>query len=204
MYNLLHTSQREKETIRSLQSTPKSSYFHDRNVTRKKKPWGNHHHERKCSIKFWGWGWGLGKEENPSHFFPGWRKEWVKTTWGSNFWVDDTRLLNVPLDQDRHWRGRCQFSGNHEGKKQGYQGLPWGPSTWVGPVSLCSAWLRALEQWPGAQGSCITRQENSTSVVSAAESSGWPQRDAENAVLEWHTGTCRFQSPFYYHSHCSS
>lgn len=40
MYNLLHTSQREKETIRSLQSTPKSSYFHDRNVTRKKKNHG--------------------------------------------------------------------------------------------------------------------------------------------------------------------
>lgn len=33
-----YTSKRERDRqLRSLQSTPKSSYFHDRNVTRKKK-----------------------------------------------------------------------------------------------------------------------------------------------------------------------
>lgn len=38
-------------------------------------------------------------------------------------------------------------------------------------------------------------EKDGTSAISAAESFGRPQQDAENAVLNWHTGTCRFQKP---------
>jgi hypothetical protein len=41
-------------------------------------------------------------------------------------------------------------------------------------------------------------RRNSAGVISAAESFGWHQKDAENAVHKLHTATCRFQKPILF------
>lgn len=199
MYNLLHTSQRERQ-VRSLQSTLKSFYFHDRNVTRKKKiPWRNRNHEWNCSIKVWRHGWGR-REDNVS----GERNE-LGLLGAGNIQADDTRLLNVPpLDESCHWRGTVvSLVTVIKARKRATRGSPGVPKHWWAQC-LCSAGLRALEQWPGAQSSCITRQKKMAHQPFLQQN----PLDGHNRMqrmpcLTGTLGHAGFKSPFYYHGHCS-
>lgn len=158
MYNLLHTSLRERDRqLRSLQSTQKSSYFHERNATRKKKnPRRSNNYEWNCSIKVW---WcGLGEEGKLLMFFrDGERNRW-RLFGAGNFQANTAGLLNIPLDQSHHWSAG-DYLVTTVSKKQGHQGLPRGPLNTSDPVSVLCKDQEPWNNSQGAQSSCITRQE---------------------------------------------
>lgn len=74
------------------------------------------------------------------------------------------------------------------------RGSPGVPQHWC-TQCLCSAGLRALNNGQGPKAVVSLDRKNSTSTISAAESFGWLQKDAENAALKLHSRTCRFQKP---------
>lgn len=162
MYNLLHTSLREKETdnwdlYKALRNLPIS--MREMSPERKKIPRRSNNYEWNCSIKIWWCGLGE-KRETPLHVFSGMERGMGGRLFGAgNFQADTTGLLNIPLDQSHHWRAQVTIWWQLWRQETRPPGAPPGPLNTSDPVSLFCAGPRALEQRPGAQSSCITRQE---------------------------------------------
>lgn len=193
MYNLLHTSQREKETdnwdlYKALRNLPIS--MREMSPERKKTPWRSHNYEWNCSISLV---MRVGGEEgNSTPFFfrdggNGWR-----LSGAGNFRADTAGLLNIPLDQRRHWRAQVTIWWQLWRQETRPPGAPWGLSTLV-TQCLCS--VQDQEPWNNGQGpkaAASLDKKSSTLIISAAGSCSWPHKDAGNAGQKY-TGTCRSQ-----------
>lgn len=142
------------------------------------------------TVKIWRRGQGE-ERENPSCVFRGWRKE-LRLLGAGSFRADD--IAECSLHQSCHWRDTGGSFMTFLWRQETRPRAPWVPQHWW-------AWcvrLQACGPWDDGQrprAAASLDRKNSTSVISAAESSGWPQKDSENAVLELHTGTCRFPEP---------
>lgn len=196
MYNLLHTSQRERQ-VRSLQSTLKSFYFHDRNVTRKKKnPMEKSQSRMKLqhkSLAAW-----VGEKRGQSIRR---REERVGITWGREH---PGRWHQIAERSSLDGRGTVvSLVTVVKARNRATRGSPGVLQHWWAQ-RLCSAGLRALEQWPGAQSSCITRQKKMAHQPFLQQN----PLDGHNRMqrmpcLTGTLGHAGFKSPFYYHGHCS-
>lgn len=152
-------------------------------------PWKNHNHEWNCKNL----GEGAGGGERKSILFLSGMEEGVEITWGrelpSRWHPRMFPTSELPL-KGHGWQLRDIFMK----ARNKAPGDPWVPQHWW-------AWCVRLQAWgPWDDGqrpraAASLDRKNSTSVNSAAESSGWPQKDSEKAVLELHTETCRFPEP---------